>query len=95
MTLPAYRLAVKNSAGTVSADTNPSTGSITISTTTTTTNMARFATVIGNMAKIRRTCDRSDDARAINWPVVVSSWKVKARRCMWANMRFRRSASAR
>ena len=64
------------------------------STTATTRNIARFATVMGSIAKISRTWPRSDDALAMSSPVDVTSWKENAIRWMWVKRRFLMSASA-
>ena len=61
----------------------------------TTRNIARLAKVIGSMARIIRSWDKSDDARAINSPVDVESWKLNSIRWMWVKIRFLMSASAR
>ena len=73
MTFPAYRLDVIARAGTVSEATAPNTGSMITSTMTTTRNMTRLARVSGISAKMSRTCERSDEALAISWPVEVWS----------------------
>ncbi len=75
--------------------TAPSTGSMTTSTTITVTNIPTLATVIGSIAKISRTWERSEEARDMSCPVGVSSWKLNPSRCMCTNIRLRRSASAR
>ena len=60
--------------------TAPRTGSMTTSTMITTMNMTMLARTIGIKAKIKRTWDRSDEARDMSCPVGVSSWKEKASR---------------
>jgi len=94
-TLLAKRAEVNSSAGTINEAVNPSTGSMMMSTIATTTNMTRFADVMGAIARISLSWLRSDEALAINSPVDVTSWNEKARRWMCVKMLFLRSASAR
>ncbi len=67
----AYMFTVTNKIGTVSEAIVPRSGSMRMRTITTSRNIPTLASVMGSIARIKRTWERSDEARDISCPVEV------------------------